>query len=70
MTLFPPSLPPNTTTHTAVPPTPTEPTHPSTPLLPHTAGPIQPSTPPLLPPPAAPSFASVLGSRSEQPQSR
>ena len=35
----------------------------------HTAGPTQPSTPPLPPSIAAPSFASVVRSRQEQPQS-
>ena len=38
-------------------------------IPPCTAGPIQPSTPPLPPPDVAPTFASVLGSRPEQPQS-
>ena len=59
----PPYLPSTPTRHTVLPPTLAEPTHP------HTAGPIQPSTPPLPTPPAAPSFASVIGSRPEQPQS-
>ena len=49
--------------------TPVEPTHPSTPPSPHTAGPIQPSTLTLPPHPAAPSFARVVGSRQDQPQS-
>ena len=59
--------------HTAAPPTPTEPTHPSTPPPLHTAvllpsiGSIQPPQPP--PPLASPMFASVLGSRADQPQS-
>ena len=56
---FLPSTPHTPPLHTALPFTPVEPTHPSTPVPPYTAGPIQPSTPPLLPPPAAPSFASV-----------
>ena len=51
------------------------PTHPSTPSLLHTAvplpsaGPIQPSTSPLPPTPAFPTFASVLRSKADQPQS-
>ena len=45
---------------------------PPIPLLqrpPHTARPTQPPTPPAPHPPAAPLFASVVGSRKEQPQS-
>ena len=57
----PPALPPiyphTPLSHTAVPLTRVEPTHPSTPPPPHTAGPIQPSIPPLLPPSVAPHLA-------------
>ena len=45
---------------------------PPIPLLhapPHTAGPTEPSTPPLPPSTTAPSFASVVGSRQETSQS-
>ena len=69
----PPALPhiyPHTPVpHTAVPLTLAEPTRSSTSRPPHTAGPTQPSIPPLLPSHTASSFASVVGSRQEQSQS-
>ena len=54
---LPPICPHTPQPNTAVPLNPVEPTHPSTPPPPYTARPSQPSTHPLPPPSAAPSFA-------------